>query len=234
LNDFMKTREVNKFLRREILPCQKGWQVTGGILHLSGPSEVLRGVCIEASGFASQAVYVWAFAMPMYVPAEEINFLFGKRLRDGNGSERWSVDAENPKIFASELLAVLEREGMPWLHRFESLDSIVKFINEMPQESINIHHRQILAYSLAYQGKVGTAVKLLTALAAEADEIESTSPWAKPISERARHLVRLENNAPETVQATLSNWVNETRRFLKLPFRGVGSEGAARDGVDPA
>jgi hypothetical protein len=72
---------------------------------------------------------------------------------------------------------------------------------------------------LAYQGKTDAAIEALKAVAAEAEGVVHTSPWAKVIGERARHLVDLVREGPEAVHATLSNWIIENRRVLKLPVR---------------
>jgi hypothetical protein len=216
----MTRQEIQKILRRKIIPHLNGWEVCGSYIYLPEPFNILRGICIEGSGFSSTAVYVWAFVMPLYVPVDTINFDIGMRLKDRNSWERWNMDPGYPELFEQDLFEAIKRDGIPLLERFASPMSVISELSK----SDSFFDRQAVAYSLAYMIRVDDAIKALTEVAVEAEGGMGVSPWLKPICERARHLIQLLRDEPETVQPTFARWMDENRKVLKLPVRGVTPE----------
>src|SRR5437870_4144209 len=139
----MKTAQVRS-LSKGLLPAMPGYTYKGRMLFATPLSNVLRGFYFEDSGFDPSAFYVWAFFLPLYVPATHVSFSFGKRLGEGSG-KRWTL---NDTQLRDDLLGRIREEGLPFLQDVEQPRQAARAIQQLGGGS-DPYHLEAIAYSLA-------------------------------------------------------------------------------------
>jgi hypothetical protein len=214
----MKGKIIERVAKLEILPHLPEWAVRGKLIYMSGPNDILRGVCIDSSAFSASDVYVQLFAMPLYVPRDHLTFTYGKRLRDSSGWERWSVDPDFPVDFVRDLLTALKADGLRFLEKFATPNGVLTYINasEGGNDFWRLHTK---AYTHAYLGNLEKADNLLSILIDEAAKALKNSPWTKNVADHATLLRGYIRRGRDEVHEVMESWVHYSREKLKLPLR---------------
>lgn len=69
------------------LPENQGWRFRAKLAYRAPVDWVMLGVLGEGSGSTPNHLYVWAVAMPLFVPSEHIALDHSRRV--GSGAQRW-------------------------------------------------------------------------------------------------------------------------------------------------
>jgi hypothetical protein len=202
----MKTRDFNS-LEQQLLPVLPNFTIKGPMMFVRPIGRVLRGLYFESSSFDAEAVYVWAFFLPLCVPAKNVSFNLGKRLR-GEQGERWSVNAPN---MTAELGIAIKRDALSFLSRVESLNHVAQAASLLTPQDLYI--QQAIVYASAAGGNVQETKELLDQFLLRLD---IAIPWQREMAERAEWLRKIVASNPADAQRQLETWEAETAKSLGL------------------
>ncbi|MFO0811063.1 MAG: hypothetical protein U0746_20730 [Gemmataceae bacterium] len=203
----MKTAQVRS-LGKDFLPQMPGYTHKGLTLYASPLNHVLRGFYFEDSGFDPSAFYVWAFFLPLYVPATHVSFSFGRRLGDGSG-KRWNLN--DPRL-RDELLACIQRDGLPFLEGVKQPHDVATAIHRLGADA-DPYKLEAIAYSLVMADDVAAAQQALERLTKALDKGIS---WQAEMMERATQLARKLGVDPQEATRQLAEWEQATVKNLSL------------------
>jgi hypothetical protein len=195
-------------LAKQLLPDLPDFFVKGPIAASQPVKHVLRGIYFEGSSFDKTSFYVWAFFLPLFIPAKHVSFNLGKRLREPTGGSRWN--AESPNLIA-ELREAVKREALPFLSGIESAGDIANAAIPFQKAGGPIA-QEAIAYAWARSGEVTRASEELNRLVRLLD---LKIPWQREMAKRVETLkVKLANLAE--AQRQLEAWESETSQNLGL------------------
>ncbi|MDR3635981.1 MAG: hypothetical protein P4L84_19420 [Isosphaeraceae bacterium] len=203
----MKTAQVRS-LGKNLLPQMPGYTHKGLMLYASPLNHVLRGFYFEDSGFDPSAFYVWAFFLPLYIPATHVSFSFGKRLGEGSG-KRWNLS--DPRL-RDELLACIQRDGLPFLAGVSHPSDVATAILRLGVDS-DPYRLEAIAYSLTMVDDVPAAQRALERLTRSLD---SGITWQAEMIVRATQLSRKLGVDPQEARRQLVEWEQATVKNLGL------------------
>jgi hypothetical protein len=203
----MKTAQVRS-LGKDLLPQLPGYSHKELMLYANPLNHVLRGFYFEDSGFDPSAFYVWAFFLPLYVPATHLSFNFGKRFGEGSG-KRWNLS--DPRL-RDELLACIQRDGLPFLESVKQPCDVATAIHRLGADSDPYKHEAI-AYSLAMALDVAAAQQALERLTKSLDQGVA---WQAEMGERATQLAQKMGVDPQEARSQLAEWEQATVKNLGL------------------
>lgn len=188
-----------------------GYSFKGWLLYASHPvGHILRGFCCDTSGFDLTKFTVYVFGLPLYVPTTHIHFLFGHRLKDERGCEKW-WDVNEPAL-QKDLLSRIRNQGIPFLSRIEQPWQLVEMARQLPATQ-EPYKWETIAYSLIMADDHASAQSALRHLAKIVDK---DIPWQAEMVKRAEHVEReLRRNPPEA-KGLLEQWEHESLRNLGL------------------
>ena len=198
-------------LAKQLLPVVPDAVVHGPMIAIVPMGQILRGLNFDRSGWSKTAFYVETFWLPLYVPTEHIHFTFGNRIRDSRGVDGW--DTVSPAML-DELSAAIRRNALPFFDTVKTLQGVVEVARAAVARSLNSHHHQALAYTLAKIGEVEDAVQVIDALLVRLDD--TTIPWVAKQKADITAFRKILTDRPEDIDATLEGWRAETIRNLKL------------------
>jgi len=203
----MKTTQVRS-LGKDLLPQMPGYTHKGLMLYASPLNHVLRGFYFEDSGFDPSAFYVWAFFLPLYVPATHVSFSFGRRLGDGSG-KRWHLSDSRLR---QDLLACIQRDGLPFLEGIKQPHDVATAIHRLGAD-FDPYKLEAIAYSLAMGDDVAAAQRALERLM---KVLNKSISWQAEMMERATELARKLGVDPQEARRQLAEWEKATVKNLGL------------------
>jgi hypothetical protein len=209
----MKSKEFAS-LARKLLPQCPRMIVHGTMLVMPPIEPVLRGLCFEGSSFDAKSFYVWAFWMPLYVPADTVSFNLGKRIREECGGDRWS--AADDRVI-EKLSSAIRSDALPFLCELETAKDVVVAAGRAAAGSRDPYAHQALAYSLAKAGDVAAAVDSIDVLLGL---LSPLVPWQAELRTRAQSLKETLIAKKEDAAAMLDGWTAESIRRLGLEQLG--------------
>lgn len=204
----MKLKSFNalgKYLSTEL----HDFVLRGSLLYIPHVHHVLRGVCFEPSRLEPHSIYATFFAQPLCVPSDCMYITVGHRLRSTSGDDLWAID--NPGV-ASELLAAIRSDALPYLTRTATLEGFAQEAYTFSLASIRIV--EDIAYAHAYTGATTPAADLLHKLL---DMVDMAIPWQSNVAVRARRLLTL-LPTPDAAKHQLQEWEKFTLEHLRLPL----------------
>lgn len=211
----MKTKQIESFARNYLLPHLPGFSVTRWLLHEEPVISVLRAFAFEDSEFDKDAVYVWVFVLPMYVPRSDISFTFGRRLQNRKGllkrTETWQIGAPVDAKEVDSMLASI-KDALPFLSKLQSPALIAKNLVWETKLFGNPFVEEAVAYSLARTGKYSEARGKLAKLISS---VKPDDPWSH-IAENASELVTAIDRGEQYVSQLLDRWSDQTTRNFRL------------------
>jgi hypothetical protein len=204
----MKQKQFES-LCRKFLPSLPGFACNGWLLFMP-PDHLLRGFCCDGSGFDRTAFTVYVFALPLYVPTTHVHFLFGHRLKDDRGCDIW-WDINDSKC-AEDLLARIQRQGIPFLDRIDSPARLAEIAKELPAVQAPRKWETIAYSSLMMDDYAVTRDSLDRLLAM----LDTTVPWQAEMMERGVQLKQKLCNDRSEAKQLLEQWERDSLRSLGL------------------
>jgi hypothetical protein len=204
----MKRKQFEALARR-IFSGSTNVAIQGQLVAIVPVGHVLRGLYFEGSSFDQESFYVWAFYLPLFVPAQQLKFNFGKRLRSPGGGDRWYASA--PSLISDLKLAV-ENVALPFLANVDSPESIVRVTREVCDLK-DPYAREVIAYALAFSGDVSRAIDELQRLL---ESLDGDVPWQLEMADRAKKLKSTLTACPDDARQQLKCWEADTARHLQL------------------
>jgi len=208
---FDKAMKVKQFqaLAKKLLPHLPGYALERKLLYATPVGHVLRGFCLEASGFDATGFYVWVFFQPLYVPAEHLHLTLGERLRY-MGSEGWNITDANVE---DRLLESIRTQGLPFLTGVEEPLGVADVSRKRWGELRNPHIWEAIAYSLIMGNDYSAARAALQRLLASLD---GGVEWQEQIKLRAEKVKSKLDANPEEAKRQLEEWELSTKTNLRL------------------
>ena len=215
-----------KRLMRLLLSAYPSYKIKDSMFFDAPFTHLLRGFYFEPSGFDASAFYVNAFVFPLYVPAEDVNFTFGKRIGGPKG-RRWELAEEdnmqeNERV-ARNLLGSIQDEGMPFIDIATTPAGLAEAASKIASEE-NPYVQQTIGYSLIMDWKYDEAVKVLNRLYLALEKTSRRMPWQTELMQRAWFLQDLLATNPSEARLTLKQWERETVKNLKLTEFWIGED----------
>jgi len=199
-----------KAIEKRLAAHLPGFRLKGRLMFLVPVESVLRGFYFEPSGFAKDRFYLEAFFQPLFVPANEITFLFGRRLGD---NKRWRSDEPD---LESALLSSMKAE-VPKLLRLNNAETIASALEVFAKMNavgfVNPHCREAFAYALVKAREIERANQVLGILI---NSIDTTVTWQREIESRAIRIREMLLKQPQDAIEQLAAWEAETARTLGL------------------
>lgn len=197
-------------LTRKLLPQWPSMIVHGTMLVMTPIKPVLRGLYFEGSSFDARSFYVWAFWMPLYVPADTVSFNLGTRIRGESGGDRWN--AADARVI-EKLSSAIYSDALPYLRELETSQDVVEAAKRAAGGSKDPYVHQALAYSLAKAGDTTEAVDSIDVLLGLLDPFIS---WQAELRTRAQLLKEAIIAKKEDAAVMLDGWMAESIRQLGL------------------
>jgi hypothetical protein len=208
----MKSREI-KVVSQPLLPLLPSFVQKGMMVYSVSSSGLLKGLYFEDSSFDKDAFYVWAFYLPLYVPASHISFTFGKRLASG---KRWKMEAGKSAAITEELTKAVRDEAVPFFGKADTPERFAKSITEIAGNARDPYVLQGRAYSLVKAGNVSAAVGLLAELIAVLKGMDAKIAWVGEMLGRAEKLLHLVTEDGAAAKQLLVDWEASSRMSLRL------------------
>jgi hypothetical protein len=192
-------------IEKELLPHFPGFAINGSNLVPLPVTHFHSGIFFERSGDKT-AFYLRWFVTPLTDPRSYVAFTQGSRLRH-SGGEGWYKD--QPDLIRS-LIETINRDGLPHLHRLNSLDGYLSYASRKGDNGWTAFYRaSLLSLKCEYE-------LALT----EIDEYYQTmgGPW-KGLEVTERLIEELRNailEGHEPTQSLLQQWMDFTAHNLKL------------------
>jgi hypothetical protein len=179
-------------------------------------SSLLRGYYFDISGFDKSRFTVHAFVQPLYVLFPSIALSYGGRLGTlrGNQERWWSLAKQDEGTVMSEVCALVEAEGEPFLSRVRDPKALIEYVSL--RSELTIEDRQTLAYSLAWLGDRQPAIATLRALISAIEATIQKPPWMKAMLTEALTLLAAVEADSGQAHALLHSWRNETVKNIGI------------------
>ena len=202
----MKQREFASLLQHPLIQLE-GFVLRKNLLLKPLVGSLLRGFCLESSGFDRRAFYVTCFVMPMCVPTTYIDFTFGDRVRKAAGGDRWKADDTD---LAAELGAALRQAA----NVLSSINSLSDFIAYAESSHVRTERNlEGVGYALARAGQITRAIAVFDELLGK---IDMRVDWQSELAGRINDLRRMLTDSPEKAHRHLVSSERETIRNLGL------------------
>jgi hypothetical protein len=201
------TRKEFVALEKMLLPELPGFAIKGPLMLIPPARWLLRGIHFEGSSFDKTSFYANVFIMPLCVPTDHLSLLFGDRIRQRPGGDRWNITEPN---VVRRLSTELKRQAVPFLARAKSL---VDFVDVAREFAGNAHTPHAIGFALAQAGQFDQAVEVLGQILREAD---LNVGWQREIAAQAASLRAKLIDDPKEAQQQLDAWEAETVHKLGL------------------
>ncbi|HKV93599.1 MAG TPA: hypothetical protein VJW20_13715 [Candidatus Angelobacter sp.] len=182
------------------------------LMILQPTEHTLRGFHFDGSSFDKKSFYVNAFFMPLYVPAEQIHFTFGHRIRDEKG-DRWSIEMPRLEFILRETM----RKELEFLRTLQTLQGVAGALETLTQPNdvdyVNPHCYEAFAYTLAKIGDHSRALDVIEMLLKRANLAVA---WENEIASRAQFIGATLRENPKKADAQLAAWAIENVSKLGL------------------
>lgn len=212
----MKTKHIQLFMRTCLIPTFDGYSITGKMLFQKPISHILRGFYFEDSEFNPESVYVWVFAMPLYIPKGYVYFTFGKRLFRKVGflktRQDWDIAAPYDENLRRAMLESMKSQGVPHLSKLATPELLIRNLTIATGLWGDPYVREAVAYSFARIGKLPAAKRRLQWLLRTVGREERY----KELRARGRRLLDAIQEGSQATSDLLDEWSKDTARSLKL------------------
>lgn len=203
-------RIYDRYLSDEI---SSNFKLDKGVLYKNPVKDILVGFCFERSSSEKESLYVWSFAMPLYIEKEDLSLTFGHRLRNKKNEELWHFK-NNPKVdgVIKDLIALMQKEIKHFFPRVEKPNDFFEFYKNEKVKNIRI--KEALTYSAVY-AKRKESKELLEILTNELKNEDLDIGWIRGVLQNVTDLkefLKKDNN----VNTLLNKNIELTKSNLKI------------------
>jgi hypothetical protein len=212
----VKVRDCERLIRKYVLVRWPTYRARGRLAYLPDLNSLLRGYYFDVSGFDKARFTVNVFVQPLYVPFPSIAFTNGGRLGTLRGAQErwWSLDAQNEAVVMSEVCALIDSEGEPFLREIDGPEALLGYLRRAPEPTVR--QRQTIAYSLALLGRYADAVVELDRMTSDIQGSVGRPPWMDAMVVEAGALrATLVSDGPRSVDIFRS-WRDATLKNVGL------------------
>lgn len=189
------------------------FELDKGILYKTPVNDILVGFCFEKSSSEKESLYVWSFAMPLYLEKDNISLTFGRRLKDSKGNELWRLkNSQSIDKSIAELASLMYDEIESFFPAVETPESFYQFYKD--KEVKNIRINEALVYSAIYS-KNNRSQELLKDFIAELEKEDLEIGWIKNVLLKAKELEKTIDD-DHKVRGYLSKNISETKSNLNF------------------
>lgn len=206
----MKLREAQRLISQYLAPSFSELQPARDMLVRWDGDPILRGFVLVRSQMHKDMVRLYAFAQPLFVPAEVIYLSIGRTLGDfllGEGTDESEI--------MREMLSRAEHDGWAFLERVSSCSSLAENVLELTRDQLDEDlSGEIRAYCLLWIGCTDEAAAQLDDVVEQLREfeVESELDTLGRVTQVRQALERSETEA----RALLADWARQTTQALKL------------------
>jgi hypothetical protein len=126
----MKKREIEKIIKKHILPHIEGFEVQGDLLYVTPMNDLISGYCFENTGW--DHIYLWQFVQPLYIPEDGIFFSYGDRLRSKlTNYEAYELDQPNVKSSCDQIVELIT-ENQNYIKQFRTAQDFYRHFRKNP------------------------------------------------------------------------------------------------------
>ncbi len=218
----LRTVQLMQLAKKYLLPHLPAFRAKSDMLYVTPVGMMLRGFHFQLSQLDHRSFTVEMFVEPLYVPLSYVSFACRVRLGQQRGSEPkwWSWDPAHPEqaeaVFA-EVLAHIQREGLPLLERFrEPRDLLHHAKRVFGKEALD---DEWMAYTLVMAGAYRKAQKILLRFYQLESQILEMG-WASDSLLLARRVLEALREAPEEAVRLLEEVRNQRLQALKIVAEG--------------
>jgi hypothetical protein len=206
----MKKTQIEKYLKKRVLPYFSGFTVKGRMIYKKVAGGLLQGFYFDQSASDANSLYLQCFVLPLYVPTSVVSFNFGDRLaHPDTGNYGWIIGSDGDEI--TPLIRRMEEANKEYFGRLKNpCDFAERFSAAAPND---IHTNEAVAYSWIICGDAKRAMEHLLRV----EQVEVTAPWIVEVQargERIKHL--LQDGGLIAAQSQLREWQVQSESTLKL------------------
>lgn len=199
----MRAKEIDDLQKRLLRELPRGMVVHRQLIFFAPFRYALRGFAFEPSGFNRRVVHVSSFLFPLFVPARQMHFSFGRRV-----SGSWRL---NQLGMEEALLEALQGEARS-LETMVSVPAITGALKPFARSG-DLYAAEAYTYLLILASRFALASKALCALRAR---LGPGTTWQEDIETRAKRIQGLLATNTRDALAQLSAWEAETVANLDL------------------
>jgi hypothetical protein len=128
-----------------------GWQQKGHLIYQEPKNGLLKGVCLNSSGYSAEAFEPKAFVLPVYVQEDYLVLSYGQTLRSPEKRDWWNYDAGSADRIGLELATAINKGAKDFLSKFNDAED---FYDRYKKDiKYTIPHYQAVVWSAVYAGR---------------------------------------------------------------------------------
>lgn len=210
----MTNTEIKKIYDRYLSDeIPSDFKLDKGILYKSPVKDVLVGFCFERSSSEKESLYVWSFAMPLYIEKEDLSLTFGHRLRNKKNQDLWHLK-NNPSIdkVVKDLIALMEKEIENFFPKVEKPNDFFEYYRNEKVKNIRIN--EALTYSAIYSERKESK-ELLESFINELKNEDLEIGWINSVLQNATNMKELLQSG-DGVSTLFDKNIELTKTHLKV------------------
>jgi len=128
-----------------------GWQYKGDMIYEETPTGLLKGFCLNKSGFSAEAFEPIAFVIPLYVEEDVRVLSYGQTLRSPEKRDWWKYDATAADRIGLDLATAMNKGEKDFLSKINDAED---FYDRYKKDiKYTIPHYQAVVWSAVYAGR---------------------------------------------------------------------------------
>lgn len=208
----MTSAELSKIVKKHLIPSiGNEYTLKKNILYRTPVKDIILGFCFEGLANDKNGFYVWAFAQPLYVPAEDFVLTFGIRLSNGKiKGERW----EFSRAAFEELAVLIKTEGLNYLDKISDPENFYKYFKKDKSGSIRI--MEAVVYSGFYCDNPKSNDDALILINQIREKEDVSIPWISEIQENVEKLLNARKKSKDEAHSILMDWEKQSFENLGI------------------
>ena len=199
----MKKNELKRIIKTDILPFFEDFYQKSDMLIYKNSNEILKGISFDISSFGK--VSCTLFIQPLFVPFDEISFMYSLSIRDEDNRQWWDLNGEILQVLIDKI-----KQNEAFLIDANNSCDFYKVFKDNSNKSIRF--REGIAYASCYSNNESYKQEL-SDLASMIKDSDLNYNWLIDCLNRAEKLLSMEY---EEAFAILVEWLNFTKTNLKL------------------
>jgi hypothetical protein len=216
----MKTRELERLIKKYLAPHLERYRVTGSLLYTIESEHLLKGFYLERT-HTKRGFYTWVFVQPLYIPSTHISLTLGERLAHlHQGRDRlWIIGNDDEVEVMREILHQVLESGIKYLAQVSSLSQVPRSLPIMTEAPLSARSLEIIAYAYILLGQREQALNELARLDDSVSHLLERIPertWLKEIQNRKNKIQIALEDSVEIASGVLKSWTSYTTKNLGI------------------